>query len=77
MIWGLDMDMGRRNRTVCFSGKEGIMAASKKLTYKGRPLSRKDNLVYYGDMSEKYIIMLQILDTEPLQDLKLAKRVSV
>ncbi len=61
----------------CFSGKEGIMAASKKLTYKGRPLCRKDNLVYYGDMADKYIVMLQILDTEPLQDLKLAKRVSV
>lgn len=51
--------------------------ATKQLTYRGRPLSRKDNLVYYGDMAEKYIIMLQILDTEPLQDFKLAKRVSV
>ena len=53
------------------------MPTVKKLTYKGRPLSRKDNLVYYGDMAEKYIVMLQILDTEQLQDFKLAKRVSV
>ena len=53
------------------------MATAKKLTYKGRPLSRKDNLVYYGEMTDKYIIMLQILDTEPVQDFKLAKRVSV
>ena len=53
------------------------MAEAKKLTYKGRPLRRKDNLVYYGDMSEKYVVMLQILETEPLQDLALAKRVSV
>lgn len=53
------------------------MAGAKKLVYKGHPLSRKDNLVYYGDMSDKYIVMLQILDTEPVQDLKLAKRVSV
>ena len=53
------------------------MAEAKKLTYKGRPLRRKDNLVYYGDMSDKYVIMLQIMDTEPLMDLNLAKRVSV
>ena len=53
------------------------MAASKKLVYKGLPLRRKDNLIYYGNMSDKYIVMLQILDTEPVQDLTLAKRVSV
>ena len=32
------------------------------LSYKGHPLRRKDNLIYYGTMAEKYIIMLQILD---------------
>lgn len=53
------------------------MPNPKKLIYKGRPLSRKDNLIYYGDMNDKYIVMLQVLDTEPLQDFKLAKRVSV
>ena len=50
---------------------------AKPLTYKGRPLRRKDNLVYYGDMSDKYVVMLQIMDSEPLQDLALSKRVSV
>lgn len=53
------------------------MAASKELIYKGRPLRRKDNLVYYGNMSDKYIVLLQIQDSEPLQDLALSKRVSV
>ena len=53
------------------------MANEAKLIYKGRPLRRKDNLVYYGDMSDKYIVMLQIMDSEPLQDLALSKRVSV
>ena len=33
------------------------------LSYKGHPLRRKDNLIYYGTMAEKYIIMLQILST--------------
>ena len=31
------------------------------LTYKGKPLLRKDNLLYLGNMSDRYIIMLQIL----------------
>ncbi len=53
------------------------MANENTLTYKGRPLRRKDNLIYYGEMTDKYIVMLQILDTEALQDMKLAKRVSV
>ena len=53
------------------------MAEKKALTYKGRPLRRKDNLVYYGNMSDKYVVMLQIMETEPLEDLNLAKRVSV
>ena len=54
------------------------MASEKlPLTYKGRPLRRKDNLIYYGSMAEKYIIMMQVLDTTPLKDITLAKRVSI
>ena len=47
------------------------------LMYKGRPLMRKDNMVYYGSMAEEYIIMLQILETKDLNDLKLATKVAV
>ena len=47
------------------------------LTYKGHPLRRKDNLIYYGSMAEKYIIMLQILDSKKEQDLDVATKVSV
>jgi len=45
--------------------------------YKGRPLRRVDNLIYYGTMSDKYIVMMQVLDTKNEQDLKMATRVSV
>ena len=47
------------------------------LSYKGRPLRRKDNLIYYGTMAEKYIIMLQILSTKTVNGLAMADRVSV
>ena len=47
------------------------------LTYKGHPLRRKDNLIYFGTMAEKYIIMLQILSTKKVGDLDVADKVSV
>ena len=54
------------------------MASEKlPLTYKGRPLRRKDNLIYYGSMAEKYIIMLQIMETKKQGDLDVATKVSV
>jgi hypothetical protein len=34
------------------------------LTYKGRPLVRKGNTVYYGNMSESHIVRLTILSSE-------------
>ncbi len=43
------------------------MASTKNaLVYKGHPLRRKDNILYYGSMSDKYIIMMQIMDTKPV-----------
>ena len=55
------------------------MASAKDLplTYKGHPLRRKDNLIYYGSMADKYIIMMQVLDTKPLDDLSLATKVAI
>lgn len=47
------------------------------LEYKGHPLRRKDNLIYYGSMSDKYIIMLQVMDTKKVKDLDVASKVSV
>ncbi len=47
------------------------------LTYKGHPLMRKDNLIYYGSMADSHIVMLQILESKKVQDLDVATRVSV
>lgn len=47
------------------------------LTYKGHMLRRKDNLLYYGTMAEKYIIMLQISSTEQVADLSIANKVTL
>ena len=47
------------------------------LMYKGRPLMRKDNMVYYGSMADSHIVMLQILETKKMGDMDIATRVSV
>ena len=53
------------------------MAASKELVYKGHPLRRKDNIIYFGSMADKYIIMMQILETKKIEDLEVATKVAV
>ena len=45
--------------------------ATEGLVYRGHPLRRVDNLIYYGSMADKYIVMMQVLD------ITLAKRVSI
>lgn len=47
------------------------------LTYKGHPLMRKDNLIYYGSMADSHIVMLQILETKQVNGVEIATRVSV
>ena len=50
---------------------------AKALEYKGHPLQRKDNIMYYGSFADKYIIMLQILETKKVKDMDVASKVSV
>ena len=47
------------------------------LMYKGHPLMRKDNMIYYGSMADSHIVMLQILETKKVGDTEIASRVSV
>ena len=47
------------------------------LTYKGRPLVRSGNTIYYGDMGDKYVAMLQILSEADFDGETLPTKVSV
>ena len=61
------------------------MDEKKTLIYKGHPLRRKDNIIYYGSMSDKYIIMMQITDTKTVvpaagstaPEIKVASKVAI
>ena len=47
------------------------------LTYKGRPLVRNGNTIYYGNMTDDFVIMLQINSSKEFGDLDLASKVSI
>ena len=47
------------------------------LNYKGKPLVRKGNEIYYGDMSEKFIVKFEILSSKKDGKLEIADKVSV
>ena len=47
------------------------------LMYKGRPLVRSGNTLYYGSMAEKYVIVMQVLSTKDENDMKMAEKIQV
>lgn len=56
------------------------MAEANKLPleYKGYPLMRKDNVIYYGNMSDPYIIQMQIMGSIPVdEEISMATKVSI
>ena len=54
------------------------MAEEKNvLTYKGHPLMRLGNMIYYGSIADSHIVMLQVLESKKVGDIDVATRVSV
>ena len=51
--------------------------SKKTLLYKGRPLMRKNNIIYYGSMADPYIVMMQVLETKTVGGEEIASKVSV
>ncbi len=47
------------------------------LTYKGKPLVRNGDTIYYGNMSDDYVIMMRITSKKGFEGLDLASKVSV
>ncbi|MBQ4153288.1 MAG: hypothetical protein IJD11_02935 [Oscillospiraceae bacterium] len=51
--------------------------AQEFFSYKGKPLVRKGDTVYYGDMSDPYVVMLNIQGTEKKFDMDMAGNVTI
>lgn len=49
----------------------------KKMMYRGKPLYRIDNRLYYGNLTDKYILVLDIIETEPCGDTNVSKKIRV
>lgn len=49
----------------------------KILTYKGKPLMRKGNDIYYGNVDDKYRVHLEIDENTDLMGLEIATHVNV
>ncbi len=53
------------------------MAGKPFFTYKGRPLVRKGDILYYGHMQKPYIAMLQVKEQKQVGDISVATKVLV
>ena len=51
--------------------------AEKFLTYKGKPMVRNGDTIYYGNTEEKYIVKIQINSTKDVGGIKVADKVTV
>lgn len=53
------------------------MSESKTLTYKGKPLVRCGNIIYYGSMADKFVVKMEIKSSKPMKDLELSDHIVV
>ncbi|WP_178669081.1 hypothetical protein [uncultured Eubacterium sp.] len=51
--------------------------AEKFFEYKGKPLVRSGNTVYYGDMNDPYVVCLTIKSSEDYKDITLAGDITI
>ena len=45
--------------------------------YRGKPLVRSGDTIYYGSMKDKYVIKMEIKSKKKVQDLEVADRVTI
>lgn len=46
-------------------------------TYKGKPLVRCGDVLYYGSMADRYVVRLEVKSKKKMKDLEIADRVTV
>lgn len=51
--------------------------AEKILTYKGKPLVRSGDTIYYGNSEEKYIVMIKVNSSKDVGGIQVAEKVTV
>ena len=51
--------------------------AGKAMSYRGKPLARCGNVLYLGNLSASHFVMMQVIQTEKLEDLCVPQKVAV
>ena len=49
----------------------------ESLIYRGKPLIRDGNVLYFGDFNENFITRFTILDSEKVNDLDMAREITI
>lgn len=57
--------------------EDWIIMENSYLTYKGRPLVRCGNEMYYGSMSDKYIIFIREIATKKVGDVEVGSKFEI
>ena len=52
-------------------------AKNEFFSYKGFPLVRNKDTIYYGNMSDKYVVMMQIQETTKVGNLDVASKIKL
>lgn len=53
------------------------MSEKKVLNYKSKPFARQGNTICYGNSTDKYILVMTILETKKIQELDVGTKVFV
>lgn len=53
------------------------MTEQEFFSYKGFPLVRKENTIYYGNMTDKFVVMVTVLSTRKVKDLEIADKTRI
>lgn len=53
------------------------MAENKGLTYKGKLLARKGNIIYYGNPEDNYIVMMNITNSNNENGFDITSKVTI
>lgn len=56
---------------------EALEGTAEFPTYKGKPLVRCGDVIYYGSMKDKYVVKLEIKSKKKVKDLEVADKVSI